>query len=64
MGDDTMSVALGKKILGALIAVGGISALISSTLDVITGVLIFCGGAALFFWGLQDTGVDAAPTHS
>ena len=58
-----MRVALGKKILGVLIARGGISALISATSDVVTGVLIFAGGAGLFFWGMQGTG-GAAPTHS
>jgi hypothetical protein len=50
-----MSVALGKKILGVLIALGGVSVLTSDTPHVVTGLLSFAGGVALFFWGMRGT---------
>jgi hypothetical protein len=43
------------RILGALIAIGGVSALSRDTRDVVTGLLMFAGGVALFFWGMRGT---------
>ena len=50
-----MTVALGKKILGVLIALGGVSPLTRDTPDVVSGLLMFAGGVALFFWGMRGT---------
>ena len=47
-----MSIALGKKILGVLIALGGVSVLSRQhdMADVITAIVMFAAGVALFFW--------------
>jgi hypothetical protein len=51
-----MTVALGKKIFGAIVAVAGFNILLDkhqNAEDVIVGVLVFAAGAAMFAWGFR-----------
>jgi hypothetical protein len=50
-----MTVALGKKIFGAILAVAGFNVLLDKheTADVIIGTLMFAAGAAMFAWGFR-----------
>jgi hypothetical protein len=46
--------ALGKKILGALLVLAGISDLfVREPAHTITGPLLIAGGVALFLWGIR-----------
>lgn len=46
--------ALGKKILGALLVLAGLSDLfVREPAHTITGPLLIAGGVALFLWGLR-----------
>ena len=50
--------ALGKKILGVLLVVDAINFLFireprNQTADIVTGVVLFVGGVALFLWGMR-----------
>jgi hypothetical protein len=57
MGIDSMSIALGKKILSVLIALGGVSVMSRQhdMADVVTAIVMFAAGIALFFWGARTT---------
>jgi hypothetical protein len=50
-----MTIALGKKIFGAVVAVAGFNVLLDKheTADVIVGALMFAAGAAMFAWGFR-----------
>jgi hypothetical protein len=52
-----MSIGLGRKILGVLIALGGVSVLSRQhdLADVVTAAVMFAAGVALFFWGVRAT---------
>jgi hypothetical protein len=50
-----MTVALGKKLFGAVLAVAGFNILLDKheAADVVVGVLVFAAGAAMFAWGFR-----------
>jgi hypothetical protein len=50
-----MTVALGKKMFGAVLAVAGFNILLDKhqAPDVIVGALVFAAGAAMFAWGFR-----------
>jgi hypothetical protein len=47
-----MSIALGRNILGIIIALGGVSVM---SRHMVTDIVIFAVGIALFFWGVRTT---------
>jgi hypothetical protein len=50
-----MNIALGRKILGALLMAGGVADFLGDHPQLIAGAMMSAAGVALFSWGILAT---------